>query len=85
MRSKLAYGGEWVKVCNFRNKYFHAAAPCAMCRALTAGVVWYNFKTHEVRCMKCFTPPMAETPAERKQRLAGRREDRAWDRWRNDE
>jgi hypothetical protein len=60
MRGKIVYGGEWVKVANHRNKYFNASAPCSYCRYCTTGPVWYNIKTHEVRCLKCFTPPGSE-------------------------
>jgi Zn ribbon nucleic-acid-binding protein len=52
--SKIIYAGEWVRVRNFMNKRFHAAAPCSMCRRLSCSVVWYSVKTGEVRCLGCF-------------------------------
>lgn len=55
-RGWLLYDGEWVKVSNFRNKHFPGGSPCSVCRYATCGQVWRNFKTNEVRCLKCFTP-----------------------------
>lgn len=55
-RSKIVWDREWVKVRNMMNTHFRAAAPCAWCRKLTCGMVWYNIHSREVRCVKCFTP-----------------------------
>lgn len=54
MGDKLLYLNEWVKVRNFMNKRFSAAAPCSMCKKFSCSLVWYNIKTREVRCLKCF-------------------------------
>ena len=55
MKSKLLYAHEWVRVRNFMNKNFpRAAKPCSMCRHAACKPVWYNIRTHDVRCFKCF-------------------------------
>jgi hypothetical protein len=55
-QSKLVYGGRWVRVRNLMNKHFKATQPCSLCRAMKCAPVWFDFRTGEVRCMKCFTP-----------------------------
>ena len=57
MKSKIVWGGEWVRIRNLMNKNFVALDPrCSICRLLSCAVVWYSIRTREIRCTKCFTP-----------------------------
>ena len=53
---KMLYEGEWVRTRNFMNTRFPAHDACSRCRKAACVMVWYNIHTHEVRCLKCFTP-----------------------------
>jgi hypothetical protein len=70
MRWKTIYGGEWVRVRNLMNKYFPAARPCSICRRLACDVVWYSYRSGEVRCLRCFDAEAA--PAGRARRARKR-------------
>jgi hypothetical protein len=54
MRWHTVFLDEWVRVRNFSNSHFHACSPCSRCGTAKRVPVWYNFKTREVRCLKCF-------------------------------
>ena len=54
MKPKLVYLGEWVRVAGCRNKDFPNDGQCVVCLRATCGVVYYNFKTEKVLCVKHF-------------------------------
>ena len=55
MKSKIVYGGQWVKVQNMMNNRFGAFSPCSKCGRLACEPVWYSIKTKEVKCLGCLS------------------------------
>jgi hypothetical protein len=54
MTMKTVYCDEWIQVRALMNKHFSADRPCSICRRLTCATVWYNIRSDEVRCFRCF-------------------------------
>jgi len=50
---KSIYDGRWIRVANMRNKTWKPSGKCRTCGYLTAGTVWMDYETNEIRCESC--------------------------------